>query len=238
MTTFAWPDVLQPRDFGFYFLDADTSGGVALGGGEQVVFSPGPRWGAAMTVDIRNNDQVRAARGLRTNLRGRANPVALPNFDGQRLSWPIQVFGGKSTGVVLHPGVTRDKTLDGTAYEQPAIPTESEIVATLYADAALRATTADIHVTQGAAPKRGQQFGIGARLYEIGSVGPVAGPTPPPLVYTVTFWPPLRAAADEDDVVKFTRPTCLMRCMNLNEELRKLEMLRFATLNLEFVEYL
>lgn len=237
MTTYAWPAILKPRDFGFFFLDADTSGGAALAGGEQFVFSPGPRWGAAMTLDVRNNDQVMACRSIRTNLKGRANPVALPNFDGQRLSWPIETFGGNSTGVVLHPGVTRNKSLDGTAYESLAIPAKSEISATVFVDAALRSTTLQIKKTQGGVLLAGQQFGIVDRIYEIGTITGVvtaAGYT----VTTVTFSPPLRAAAPETTAVNFTRPTCLMRCMNLNEELRKLELLRFATLNLEFVEYL
>jgi hypothetical protein len=39
-------------------------------------------------------------------------------------------------------------------------------------------------------------------------------------------------------VVQFTRAYCLMRCTNMGDELGALELLRFATLNLQFVEYL
>lgn len=246
MTTFSWPAILKPRDFGYFFLDADQSGGAALGGGEQIVFSPGPRWGAAMTLDLRlrESDELLALRALRTNLKGRANPVALPNFDGQRLSWPEELTAdGNPTGVILHPGVTRDKALDGTLYADPEIPTESEIAATVKTDAALRATTVAIDISQGGLILAGQQFGtLDKRLYEIGTIVSRVG-----TVTTVTIMPPLRAASAGEtvlggpgsgDQLSFTRPTCLMRCMNLNDELRKLEVLRFATLNLEFVEYL
>lgn len=239
MTGIAWPTVLKPKDFGYYLIEADTSGGTAQGGGEQVIFSPGPRWGAAMTLIIRNAEELRAARALATRLKGRAIPAQLPNFDGKRLSWPIQVHEGPvsgssvSTGVVLKPNVTRNKALDGTIYADPEIPTASEISWTVTVDSAARATTMAVSVDQGAPLLAGQQFGIGERLYQIGTATPVAFP-----ITNITFTPPLRAAAVATTPLKFTRPICLMRCLNLNEELRKLELLTFATLNLEFAEYL
>lgn len=237
MTGIAWPSVLKPQDFGYYPINPDISGGVAPDGSEQVVASPGPRWGAAMTLPVTNKDKVLAVRALRTQLKGRAIPVQLPNFDGKRLSWPEQTFNGNRTGVILTPGVTRNKALDGTVYEDPEIPDESEIVAELIDPAALRATTITVAVSQGAALVAGQQFGIGEHLYEIGtltldlSVGEVAH-------YTINFAPPVRVFAGASTPVLFTRPYCLMRCMNLNDEMRKLEGLRFATLNLEFSEYI
>lgn len=240
MTTFPWPAALKPRDFGYFFLDADQSGGTALGGGEQVVFSPGPRWGAAMTLPVRNKEQLLAIRALRVNLRGRANPIALPNFDGKRLSWPQRFTASfEPTGFILKPNNTRDRSLDGTIYEAPEIPDESEISAETVGISAARATTISIRVTQGEPMLAGQQFGIAGRLYEIGSLelGEGAGGEGNPY-YNVTFLPPMRSAIAAGTTVKFTRPTCLMRCVNLNDELTKLEALTFATLNLEFVEYL
>lgn len=239
MTGVAWSSALKPRDFGYHLIETDVSGGAALAGGEQFVFSPGPRWGASMTLLIQNKEMVLAVRSLRAQLKGRAVPVQLPNFDGKRLSWPVQIHetsvsgSGVSTGVVLTPRVTRNRALDGTIYADPEIPTASEILATVNTNAALRATTLLINKTQGEALIAGQQFGIGERLYEIATITGVAG-----AVTTVTLTPPLRAAAVATTVVKFTRPICLMRCLNLNEELRKLELMRFATLNLEFAEYL
>lgn len=228
MPAFAWPDDLKPTAFGYHHIDADMSGGAAMGGGEQFVFSPGPRWGASVTLQIRNSTEVLAIRALRAQLRGRANFVNLPNFDGKRLSWPIN-----DHGIVLTPRVTRNTSLDGTAYEDPEIPDDSEIEAELFADADARAVSVRIRVLQGGQIKAGQQFGIAARLYEIAEITDISG-----LTSTCSIWPPLRQAWDALTVVKFTRPVCAMRCMNLNEELTKLEMLRFATLNLQFQEYL
>lgn len=235
MTTYAWPSILKPQSFGFFPVDAETSGGAAALG-EQYVMSPGGRWGAELSLRLRNKDEVLVARALRAKLMGRAHSVALPNFDGKRLSWPEETFNGDPTGRILHPGVTRIKKLDGTAYASSEIPSESAITATVETNADVRDTELEIESTQGGALIAGQQFGLGSgvamRLYEIASVDDVTGD-----VTTVTIWPPLRAAATAGATVNFTRPTCVMRCMNLNEELRKLDMLRFATLNLSFVEF-
>jgi hypothetical protein len=201
ITPVDWPAVLKPQSFGYSLNNADISGGLAIGGGEQIVASAGPRWEADMSLGIWNNDQVRALRALSVLLMGRAVPVKLPNFDGQRLVW--------------------------------AEPGESEILATLAANAALHATTVVVSVSQ---VLPGQQFGIADRLYQIGTV--TAGAIVSGVrQHTLTFWPPLRAAATAGAVVQFTRPYCLMRCLNLNAEFRQLELLRFATLNLEFAEY-
>lgn len=237
MTGIAWPSVLKPQDFGYYPINPDVSGGVAPDGSEQVVASPGPRWGASMTLPVTNKDKVLAVRALRTQLKGRAIPVQLPNFDGKRLSWPQQTFNGNLTGVILKPSITRNPQLDGSIYEDPEIPDESEIVAIVDDPAAVRATTIHVGVSQGGSILAGQQFGIGERLYEIATASGF-GPGDPVAHWTLTFQPPLRAALAGGESVLFTRPYCLMRCLNLNDEMRKLEGLRFATLNLEFSEYI
>jgi hypothetical protein len=196
-----WPAVLKPRNFGYALKDADISGGRAVGGGEQVIASAGPRWEATMAIDIRKRDQVLALRSLSVQLMGRAVPVKLPAFDGRRLIW--------------------------------AEPGESEINATVAVSAAARATTITVGVSQVLA---GGQFGIGDRLYQIGTatMGSIVSGVQR---WVLTFSPPLRAAATAGTVVQFTRPYCLMRCLNL-ADFGQLELLQFATLDLQFVEYL
>ena len=58
MTGIVWPSVLKPQDFGYYHINSDASGGVASDGTEQVVASPGPRWGASMTLPVTNNAKL------------------------------------------------------------------------------------------------------------------------------------------------------------------------------------
>lgn len=232
MTSVAWPDKLKPVNFGYYPLDSDVTSGQSASGGEQFIISPGARWGAAMTLPIFDREGVLAIRALRSQLKGRANPTLLPNFDGQRLSWPVEAL----TDRILTPQVAQwlEGTLgiSRTPYAGAEIPAAAQILATLQSDAALRATTVAINVTQGGPLIAGQQFGIGDRLYEIADIVSVVGG-----LTTVDIWPPLRAAAAVGTVVDFTGARCLMRCENMSEEMRVLEDLRFATLNLQFIEY-
>jgi hypothetical protein len=234
MVNVAWPASLKPSNFGYYHQESDVSGGAALGGGEQFVASPRPRWAAKMTLPIRTNAQLLELRALRSQLKGRANPAVLPNFDGKRLSWPVEA----GTGRVLTPKVAHrlDGTygLEGTPYAGPEIPNAARILATIETTAAVGASQIAINLTQGGPILAGQQFGLSSeRLYEISEIVSVAG-----AVTTVNIWPPLRAAAAATQVVQFTRPFCLMRCENMSEQLQALEMLRFATLELQFIEYL
>jgi hypothetical protein len=233
MAIVAWPDVLRPTSFGYYHLDSDVSGGRSVGGGEQFIASPGPRWGASMALPIHYDEQVLAVRALRSKLQGRANPVVLPNFDGRRVSWPVEA----GTGRVLTPRTASQLVgtygLEGTAYAGAEIPPAAEINATVQTSVALRAVQMVINVAQGGPIKEGQQFGFAARLHEISEIVSLAG-----TVATVKFWPPLRNAAPAGTILEFTRPKCLMRCVNMGEELGALEMLRWADLNLQFVEYL
>jgi hypothetical protein len=234
MVNVAWPAALKPSKFGYFPLESEVSGGAAIGGGEQFVISPRPRWGATMTVQLWNNTLVLAARALRSQLKGRANPVVLPNFDGQRVSWPIEA----GTSRVLTPAVAHQLAgtymLEGTAYGGAEIPAAAQIHATIQTSAAEGASQVAINLTQGGPILAGQQFGLSSqRLYEISEIVSVVG-----AVTTVKIWPPLRAAAAATQVVQFHRAWCLMRCENMSEQLQGLDMLRFAELNLTFVEYL
>lgn len=227
MTNYAWPSGLKPRDFGFWPENMDRSGGPSMAGGEQVVSSPGGRWRAAGMFSVRNDDQVLALRALALKLKGRANNILVPAFDGRRVSWPVDA----DTGVVLHPGNTRHKRLDGTQFEDPEIPAASEIIATVSAVAGVRATTLSITKTQGGAFREGQFFGLGSRLYGIETILDVAGS-----VTTCTIWPPLRVSASAGDSVLVTRPACIMRLADPTGLLKELQLLRFADLQVEFVE--
>jgi hypothetical protein len=214
-------------------MDADVSGGASLGGAEQFVASAGSRWGASMTLPIFDNEGVLAMRALRSKLDGRANPVVLPNFDAQRQSWPIEA----ETGRVLTPRVAHwldgTRGLDGTPYAGEEIPDRAQIAGTVTSTAALGATQVSITMTLGGPLKEGQQFGVfGLRIHEISEIVSVSG-----AVTVVQFRPRFRSVVAAGTAINFTRPRCLMRCLNLNDESRRLELMRFATLDLEFVEY-
>lgn len=225
MTTFAWPAILKPRDLGWGQDTPSRTGGQSTVGSEQTVVSGSGRWTATVTLALRNDDQVLAARGLLWQLEGTANDVLVPAFDARRASWPTD-----AQGRVLHPGFTRRPPIDGTAYEDPAIPAASAILVTVNSSAARRARSMTMLVGQGGAPRVGQHFGIGQRLYGITSVA-MAGS-----VATVGFWPELRAAAVPGTDILFTRPVCRMRLADPDDGRLVLKHLRTGPLTLDFIE--
>lgn len=221
-----------PYDWGFWLENLSVSGGVALNGEEQNVFGENMRWRARGKVNFRTADQVRDGRGLFARLQGRAGTLLVPTFDGKRVSWPIEDFNGNVTGVVLHPGVTREPLLEGTVYQSLEIPARSEVICTLTDAVALRATSANMTFAQGGPPLAGQYFGLANALYIVKSVtGPASGD-----VYTVTFLPPARATAADNATVKWTRPVCEMRQASDDQGIKELQSLRFADVSVEFVE--
>ena len=236
MVAFNWPVILKPSDFGYSYISSDTSGGASLGGNEQFVSSPGQRWAASMTLPIVDNAGVLALRTLRTQLQGRANWVLLPNFDGLRLSWPIEATTGRRITPKVGRQIEGTYGLEGTGFGQLGIPLASEIQADLGAAVEVGDTTALISVSQGGAPKPGQQFGLASRLYELASVA-VDEVREEGVIYAVEFRPRIRVAKPLNEPVLFTRPVCVMRCLNLDDQTKKFDRLRFAELDLEFIEY-
>jgi len=199
MADVTWPAIFSPTHFGYYHIDQDRSGGQSLGGGEQIVFSPGARWGAQMTLPIWNTEQLLAIRAFRSALKGRANPVLLPNFD--RLHLPVP-----------NPAAT---------FKAPGFPIGStDVIATFTAG--------------GAVELAGTQFGSNAHLYEIEASFAVGAD------HHLTIWPPLRAAAVTGGNLYWIGSGCVcrMRCINMSEQLQQLTDLHFATLELEFEEYI
>lgn len=227
MADISWPAELRPSDGGFWLENPSRSGGVAFAGIEQNVFSMAMRWRARFTFPVRTKAQVLAARTLAAKAQGKAGTILVPFFDGKRISWPKDQWGR-----TLHPGFTRRRQLDGTIYEDPAIPDQSEVIATLISSAALRDTTVEVFIEQGEPPLAGQYFGLGgARGYLIHDVGTISGDS-----FALTFWPPLRAAASSSDDVDFTRPVCRMNQIADDQGIGPLDAMVRTDLTMEFVE--
>lgn len=226
----AWPSLslpqLPPR---FVLQNPTRSGGAALNGMEQTIASGAERWRALGTFKVFGKAAMLEFEAFLTAMLGRAGEVEVPTFCGRLANWPLETHLGQATGRVLHPGITRNKALDGTAYEDPEIPAASEIIAQTAAAAALGATTITIHISQGSPLNAGQLFGIGDRLYRSISVTPSASNV------IVTFRPKLRAAVAGATSIKLTRPVCLMKFAS-DDEGRDLDTLRGGVVSLEFIE--
>lgn len=221
----------NPISFGFWLENPSRSGGVSLNGVEQNVVSLAMRWRARGRFRFRTKTEILAARALFTKLQGKAGTILVPFFDGKRVSWPIQEATQGTTDVVLTPGRTRNKRLDGTPYEDPEVPSASEINATVVGSAPIRSVQMDIAITQGGDPLAGQYFGIGNHGYVIHEVLPTSGDG-----FALYFLPPLREAVTNGMTVKFTRPVVEMRQMTDDQGIQELEAMRFAEITLDFIE--
>lgn len=216
------PVVAPPR---FTLDNPSRSGGVALNGMEQTVSSGAERWRCRGTWRAFGKDAVLQVEAFLANMNGRSGEALVPTFSGRIANWPVDAYGR-----VLHPGNTRDKNLDGTAYENPAIPPSSAVTAVLSANAALRAVQIGINMTQGSVIRAGQLFGLANRLYRIKTIVSVIGS-----VTTVTFQPPLRVAALTGAAITFTRPLCTMKFAS-DDQGAEFDTGRGGVLSLEFVE--
>lgn len=226
-----WPSLLRPTRplIRFMIQNPSRSGGVSLNGMEQTVASGAERWQAQGSFLCLGKAAILDFERFLVEMSGRGNEVAVPTYSGRQANWPLQYHNGAPTGRVLHPGNTRNKALNGTAYADAEIPSASEIVATAGA-ASLNATSIVITVTQGRAIAAGQLFGIGQRLYRAMTVtAPVAG------AQTVTFRPKLRAAVSGGATVLFTRPVCLMKFAS-DDQGQELDILSGGPVTLNFVE--
>lgn len=223
--TLVLASVLVPSSESWRIAGASVSGGRSLAGTEQVVVGSGGYWMASLTIPVHRDEQVLAARALLAGLDGRAGTLLAGPHDGRRANWPVDRYGRRIT-----PRRVRRPQLDGTSCADAPDLVPSLILATLAAPAALRATNAEITVHRGSSLRAGQYFGIGDRLHLITAVTAIDGDA-----NSVTFRPPLRAAALANAQVDIVAPRTSMRLASDDTGLA-LDLLRFGTLQLDLVE--
>lgn len=194
-----WDDTLKPISGGYAPFVRSLSGGQSLSGIEQIQPQLHDRWTATFQFSVRTLAHILSVRSFVTQMRGKYNTVALPTFD-LRAPWAVDAYG-----IVHNAKWARDRSLDGTPYEDSAGLVNSLVDATLNVTAALNATSVEINIATGSAPSAGMMFSLGNRLYAINSVASVGD------VHTCEIWPWIREAVTTDTVVNFTSAKCEMR---------------------------
>lgn len=82
-----WPDTLKIVDRADPHLAFNTrSGGVSLGGTEQIISPLSERWEWSISTPIRNVETARALRGVKTRLQGRFNYLLIRLCDQYRIT--------------------------------------------------------------------------------------------------------------------------------------------------------
>lgn len=221
------PPALRPIRVGFSPENVSRSGGVSITGGEQVVASASGRWRARAVFNVLREDRVLAWRAFIASLNGRAGLLEIGPFDFHR---PADANGRRVSNVEAAQVSGLGFLFDHSGFGQ-----QDFTFATLAAGAALRATRITINAANSwQAPRAGQYFGIGQRLYIVTAIYRAANSGP----WTVDFWPQLRAAASAGERIITDRPICLMRLASDEIGGLDLDFGRIGQASLDLVEVL
>lgn len=226
MTLIVWDtSILPPQSVGFEQDITSRSGGQSVLGNEQVVASSAGRWRATYTVRINSIKHRLTYRGWKAAANGRAGTWLIPTCSGFQL---LAGAGGEfSLSDIFAPAnVFNDVDSSFPIAANAALAT---------AVGAKGARSLAISMSDQTPPVAGLYFSTGSgdtkSLYLISSVMRTGTNA-----YTLAFWPGLRQAVAIGDAIDFATPACRMRLAADNTGAMSLDLLRFATVTLEFVE--
>lgn len=225
-----WPVHLWPSKCDFMPEHQTRSGGASISGAEQIIASPATRLRARMTLPAMNERTILSWRALVAGMSGRAGTVLVPTWNvfaardanGRRFNTHDAVRWGGDIG---QEGVSFD--LSGWGQD------DTPVYATLADDVAINATEITVNYAEGIDGLRpGQYFGIGQRLYIVTQTWQENEGDP----VHIRFTPWLRAAASGGDTVIIDRPVCLMRFAQDQTGDLDLDLGRWGSGGLEFIE--
>ncbi|MBA3576179.1 MAG: hypothetical protein H0W39_00985 [Sphingomonas sp.] len=221
MATIMWPiHVLPARDVSFDIAPRSLAGPSSVSGFGQVVASDAGIWKATLASVHINSRQTRLAfRAIDTLLEGRLNPILVPLCRGDQ---PVPA-GAVEAGLYGQIPHSDDAFFDD---DSGYVGTVIDVVAA--ANVAARAVSMTVTVNYAGDIEPGQHFSVGERLYRVRSFNEDTG--------AMTFRPPLREAVTAGERLEFDNPVCRMRlatddAMNLDLQLR-----RFGTPTVSFIE--
>lgn len=229
MTLIVWDtSILPPQGVGFEQDIASRSGGPSVLGNEQVVVSAAGRWRATYTVKISSIRHRLAYRSWKAASNGRAGTWLIPTCSGfQVMADAAGLSDAFALSDIFVPGNIFADT-DGAFPIDPA-------AALVTAGGIRGARSLAISMSDQTPPSPGLYFSTGSggtkSLYLISSVTRTGGNA-----YTLVFWPGLRQAVAIGDPVDFATPACRMRLVSDNTGAMNLDLLRFATVSLDFIE--
>lgn len=214
-------DALRPRNIAVNLAPRTLGGASSLSGFTQVISPDAGVWRIDFeSIAIRNAGHIQTFRVVALRCEGRLNPLLVPVCEGRRQPWPVG-------GVLVEDIPHSDKALfsDQTGYFQPTIQ------AKLAADLLRGATEAEISIINGSELLPGHFFSIGDRLYQVRTVEDTEYD-----IYSITFLPPAREDASLDDPVELQRPVCKCRLMTDDAMRLSLELNRFGSPSVSFIE--
>lgn len=207
LAALAWPVctlnatvTLNPRPI-------NRSGGMTMGGGEQIVSAGAGYWVGSMTFIVAKAHRLALWRDIHARLRGRSGTLRVPAYLSEHPSWTTAAelasgnfrLGRRSNVLTTH---SDDATFsDGSSY------LGSRYEVRLVVAAAAQDERITISVRAGDVPLPGLLLSRWGQLHRVGLVSATGTAN----VYEVDIWPPLRSAWAAGVRLEADRPTCLMR---------------------------
>lgn len=201
-----------------------VSGGTALSGEEDVIQTDGGgRWEISYgEIDLDDPHRQRVWDAWTSHLSGGAQTVLVPMLSLGTAPRPVA-----GNGVADPSDIVSDDdyfpTSVGFAYPH--------IVASVTQAAALRATTLELVVTQGAQIQPGMKFSVGGRGFKVERVTARSG-----LAATCVVTPPAREAISEGAVANFDWPVVRCRAALGQDLSAAISLGMFGTTSISFVE--
>lgn len=161
MTTYVFPvHIFNPKEITARIVESVISGGVALSGEEDVIATDGGgRWEIAYEgITLRSPFQIRAWEAWEGHLGRGKTDCYVPLISLGHANRP-------SHGLIAL-GVSKLVT-DDTIFPTSVVYSNSQIVATVSASAAIRATQLAISISKGAPLAGGEKFSIAGRGYRV-----------------------------------------------------------------------
>lgn len=216
-----FPSILKISDRSEPMVIQNTrSGGMGLDGAEQVLSPLSGRWEWRVAIPIRNKDQARQLRVLKSRMKGRFNYVRMTLCDQYRIT--LQQVGG----AYPEPGIPHsDDTLfdDDTGYL-------NSVTSPVQDDASAGATSITIRASDLAGQMaEGVYFSINEWLYLVESFEEDGAD------YVVTFGPPLREDVLAGAEANFSGVSLWSFVSDTTGDI-DMQIGRFGTVALNFVE--
>ena len=227
--TLSWPKAnLAPKSISVDLSPRPVGGVPSITGGMQWLQSDAGCWLITYSgVELMNATNIKLFRALARLLNGPGTPIMVPVFEmDDRVPWPTS--GGVQV-TKYNPVLHSDSTYfsDGSGYYQPVIDA--------YAAAApLRATSLTVTWNYGGTLVGGEFFSIDEGLYQIATV--VQTSAGPPVIYQITFLPPLRAALGASTALNFDDPRARCILSGTTDMTHDLQSGVFAEPNVNWIE--
>ncbi len=222
--TIRWPVcILPPRNVSFDIAARSLAAPASIGGATQVVASDAGVWKATFgDIRVTGQDGVLSWRAIATLLEGRLGSVLVPLCRGYQ---PVL-----QDPDALYDPVPHD---DDTFFDDDTGYAGSTTSVHFASGAAVRAVSATVTIGYGGTLQPGQHFSVGERLYRLRSVV-YANDTQA----SITFRPPLREAVAAGIPLEFDDPVCRMRLASDGEMDLELQMRRWGSPSVNFLEAL